>query len=85
MKHMYTNGLADEIRQLPEPFKSAIKRSRQWKLERVQKSNTTACWGTFFPISHTQDVSFTIWCSHEDGYYLNDVFGLQHVFSQRDG
>ncbi|PVH92396.1 hypothetical protein DM02DRAFT_278269 [Periconia macrospinosa] len=81
MKHMYTNGPASEISKFPEPFKTAIQNSRLWKWERSQELLTTGCWATLFPKGDTQDVSFTIWSSHEDGYHLNDVFGLQHAIS----
>jgi hypothetical protein len=77
MRHMYTNAPASNISKLPEPFRTAVQNSRQWKWERSQKElETTACFGTLFPKDFTQDVSFTIWCGANDGYRLNDVFGL---------
>ncbi|KAL4950823.1 hypothetical protein BDW69DRAFT_186967 [Aspergillus filifer] len=76
MKHMFSNAPASSILQLPEPFKTAIKNSQQWKLERNQNLETTSCLASLFPRSMTQDVSFTIWCGHDDGYLLNDFFHM---------
>jgi hypothetical protein len=70
MKHMYSNAPAVIISILPEPFKS----------ERSQNMETTACLASLFPQDDTQDVSFTIWCGHNDGYFLNNVFGVQREY-----
>ncbi|KAL5312937.1 hypothetical protein ACEPPN_019363 [Leptodophora sp. 'Broadleaf-Isolate-01'] len=76
MKEMYTNAPASEISELPEPFRTAVENSRQWKWERSRKMKTTGCLATLFPKDNGQDVSFTIWCGNDDAYYLNDFFGL---------
>ncbi|PMD61954.1 uncharacterized protein K444DRAFT_359424, partial [Hyaloscypha bicolor E] len=81
MKDMYTNALASNISKMPEPFRTAIQNSRLWKWERSQNMERTGCWPILFPKDHTQDVSFTIWCSHNDGYYLTDFFGTQFEIS----
>jgi hypothetical protein len=80
MKHMYSNAPAVIISILPEPFKSAVMNSRLWKWERSQNMETTACLASLFPQDDTQDVSFTIWCGHNDGYFLNNVFGVQREY-----
>jgi hypothetical protein len=77
MKHMYTNAPASDIEKLPEPFKTFIQNSQLWKWERSQGLQTTGCWVTLFPKGDAQDVSFTVWCGHEDGYRLIEAFGLQ--------
>jgi len=78
MKHMYTNGLASNIPKLPEPFRTAVQNSRLWKWERSQKElETTGCLAILFPKDNKQDVSFTMWCSHNDGYRLVQFFGAQ--------
>ncbi|KAH8653945.1 hypothetical protein BGZ60DRAFT_435794 [Tricladium varicosporioides] len=77
MKYMYTNAPARNISKMPEPFKTAIQNSRLWKWERSQNMETTGCWPSLFPKDHTQDVSFTIWCSNENGENLADFFGSQ--------
>jgi len=83
MKDMYTNVPASSISTLPEPFRTAVKNSRLWTWERSQEpeSLTTGCLAALFPKDYRQDVSFTIWCGHDDGYQLIDVFGLQHAMS----
>ncbi|OBT60426.1 hypothetical protein VE03_10328 [Pseudogymnoascus sp. 23342-1-I1] len=75
MKDMYTNALASNISKMPEPFKTAIENSRQWKWERSQGLKTTGCWPSLFPKDNRQDVSFSIWCGNEDGEHLTDFFG----------
>jgi hypothetical protein len=74
MKDMYTNAPASNISKMPEPFRTAIENSRQWKWERG-KGLKTGCWPSLFPKDQTQDVSFTIWCGNEDGERLTDFFG----------
>jgi len=81
MKDMYTNAPASNISKMPEPFRTAVQNSRLWKWERSQGLETTGCWADLFPKDYTQDVSFTIWCGHNNGYRLNDIFGLQHAIS----
>ena len=82
MKYMYTNALASNISKLPEPFKTAVQNSQLWKWERSQQElETTGCLAALFPKNDTQDVSFTIWCGHDNGYHLIDVFGLQRAIS----
>jgi hypothetical protein len=82
MKYMYINAPASNISKLPEPFRTAVQNSQLWKWERSQQElETTGCWATLFPKGDTQDVSFTIWCGHDDGYYLNDAFKLQRAIS----
>jgi len=66
---------------MPEPFRTALKNSQQWKWERSQGVQTTACIATLFPKDFTQDVSFTIWCGYDDGHILTDFFGAQHAIS----
>jgi hypothetical protein len=77
MSHMYSNAPATIVSILPEPFKSAVMNSRLWKWERCQNMETTGCLASLFPKDDTQDVSFTIWCGHNDGYSLNNVFGVR--------
>jgi hypothetical protein len=82
MKYMYTNAPASNISKLPEPFRTAVQSSRLWKWERSQENmETTGCWPSLFPKDRTQDVSFTIWYGHDDGYRLNDIFGQQLAIS----
>lgn len=81
MKHMYTNGPASDISKWPEPYNTYIRNSRLWKWERSQGLETTGCWANVFPKGDTQDVSFTIWCGHEDGYQLNEKFRLHLTLS----
>jgi hypothetical protein len=77
MKDMYTNAPASNITKMPEPFRTAIENSRQWKWERNQGLTTTGCWPSLFPKDQKQDVSFTIWCGNKDGNRLTDFFGGQ--------
>jgi hypothetical protein len=81
MKYMFTNAPASNISKVPEPFRSAVENSRQWKWERSQNLLTTRCFPSLFPKDNTQDVSFTIWCGNEDGYQLTDFFGSELAIS----
>jgi len=81
MKYMFNNALASNISRLPEPFRSAVENSRLWKWERGQGLLTTGCWPSLFPKDYTQDVSFTIWCGHDDGYRLIQFFGSELAIS----
>lgn len=81
MKYMFTNAPASNISKLPEPFRSAVQNSRLWKWERSQGLLTTGCWPSLFPKDHTQDASFTIWCGHDDGFQLNEIFGSELAIS----
>jgi hypothetical protein len=83
MQYMYTNAPANSISELPEPFRTAVESSKLWKWERSQEPplDTTGCLATLFPKDYTQDVSFTIWCGHNDGYRLNHVFGMENAIS----
>lgn len=81
MKYMYTNAPVEIIKRLPEPFKKAVENSRLWKWERSQAMNRTSCLATLFPKDDTQDVSFTIWCGHKDGYDLSKIYGVQRAIS----
>ncbi|KAJ5418099.1 uncharacterized protein N7487_001649 [Penicillium crustosum] len=58
-----------------------VQNSALWKWERSQGHGTTACVATLFPKDETQDVSFTIWVGHNDGYRLNDTYGVKHALS----
>jgi len=77
MKYMCSSAPASYISQFPEPFRTAIQNSRQWKWERSQNVETTECWPSLFPEDNTQDVSLTIWCGNNDGYRLTKFFGSQ--------
>jgi len=77
MKDMYTNAPASNISKMPEPFRTAVQNSKQWKWERSENMETTACWPSLFPKDNRQDVSFTIWCANKDGNRLTDFFGGQ--------
>ncbi|KAH1452267.1 hypothetical protein KXW57_003990 [Aspergillus fumigatus] len=77
MKYMFSNAPASSISHLPEPFRTAVENSQQWRSERSQNLETTSCLASLFPWDMTQDVSFTIWCGHDDGYHLNSVFGMK--------
>jgi len=81
MKHMYTNGPASNISKWPEPFRSAIENGRLWKWERSKRLHSTSTWAVMFPKGDKQDVSFTIWCSHKDGYQLSEELGLELALS----
>jgi hypothetical protein len=81
MKYMYTNALASDISALPEIFSSIIRNSRLWKWERNQGLQCTGTFALLFPKDHTQDVSLTIWCGHDDGYRLIDMFSLKLALS----
>lgn len=81
MKHMFTNAPNTMVMQLPQPFRGAAQNSALWKWERSQGYGTTACVATLFPKDENQDVSFTIWVGHNDGYRLNDIYGVKHALS----
>ncbi|KKK23238.1 hypothetical protein AOCH_004407 [Aspergillus ochraceoroseus] len=81
MKYMFTNAPVDSILVLPEQFKRAIQNSSLWKWERSQQLSTTGCLAVMFPKDDSQDVSFTFWCGHDDGYFLNDLFKVQCALS----
>jgi hypothetical protein len=74
---MYTHAPISFIEKVPEPVRTGIKNSILWKWERSQGLQVTGCLSTMFPKSNQQDVSFSIWCGNEDGYHLNEEFGLQ--------
>lgn len=78
IQYMCTNAPASEISKLPEPFRTAVQNSRLWKWERSQEPEleTTGCLSTLFPKSNAHDVTVTIFCGNNDGYVLNDFFGL---------
>jgi hypothetical protein len=76
-KHMYTSAPVSVVSKLPRQIRNAIENSALWKWERDQGLQVTGCLATLFPKSNQQDVSFTIWCGNEDGYHINEVFGLQ--------
>lgn len=77
MKYMFTNAPASAISTLPEPFKQAVENSRLWKWERSQGLGQTGCLASLFLKDVMQDVSFTIWCGHDEGYHLNSVFRMR--------
>lgn len=79
IKYMCTNALASDISTMPEPFRTYLQNSRLWKWERSQEPElkTTGCLSTLFPESNEHDVTVTLFVGHEDGYSLNDVYGLQ--------
>lgn len=77
MRHMFTNSPSLDISKMPQPFRRAMKNSGLWKWERSQGYTTTACLAFLFPKDATQDVSITIWCGHNDGYRLTDIFGVE--------
>ena len=81
MKHMFTNAPATDIDNLPEPVKTAVQSSRQWKWERSEGLETTACWTSLFPKDDAQDASFSFWCGTDAAYQLNDVFGVRLAIS----
>ena len=81
MKHMFTDAPAHYLAKMPQPFRRALRTSKLWNWERSQGYATTACWSTLFPKDDTQDVSFTIWCGHNEGYRLNDIYGVRHAMS----
>ncbi|OJJ65620.1 hypothetical protein ASPBRDRAFT_49627 [Aspergillus brasiliensis CBS 101740] len=81
MKYMFTNAPVDSILVLPEQFKRAIQNSSLWKWERSRQLSTTGCLAVMFPKDDSQDVSFTFWCGHDDGYFLNDLFKVQCALS----
>ncbi|EGD97885.1 hypothetical protein TESG_05388 [Trichophyton tonsurans CBS 112818] len=81
VKSMFTNALVSTISLLPEPFKTAVENSKLWRWERLRGEKTTGCLATLFSKDETQDVSFTIWCGHDEGYHLNDIFGVQRAIS----
>jgi hypothetical protein len=76
-KYMYTDGPAKYISKLAEPYCTFVQNSRLWKWERSQGLETTGCLATLFPKDRIQDVSVTLWVGHDDGYWLNDMLGLQ--------
>ncbi|KAL2825675.1 hypothetical protein BJY01DRAFT_230104 [Aspergillus pseudoustus] len=76
-KYFFTNAKASDITKFPEPFRTAILNSRRWKWERSQNMEITSCWRTIFPINDAHDVSFSMWCSVDDGYRLNDIFEMK--------
>ncbi|KAF5684261.1 hypothetical protein FGLOB1_14841 [Fusarium globosum] len=79
---MFSDAPAALVEQLlPRPFKGFMKNSEQWKWERAQGYTTTSCVNTLFPMSAGDDVSVTIWVGHDDGYRLNDMFGVDRCFS----
>jgi hypothetical protein len=79
MKYMFSNAPATVISMLPEPLKTAVENSRLWEWERKHNLKETACLASLFPKDVMQDVSFTIWCGHDDGYHLNSVFKMQRA------
>lgn len=81
MKYMFTEAPARGVSTLPEPFKKAIENSRLWQWERKHGLENTGCLASLFPRDVTQDVSFTIWCGHDDGYHLNSVFGMRRAIA----
>jgi len=81
MKYMFGNAPARNISRLPEPFRTVVQNSGLWKWERKQGLPMTGCFTTVFPKDYTQDVSFTLWCGNNDGYHLNDIFGMEKVMS----
>lgn len=81
MKYMYTNAPAQSITRMPHMFQAKVMNSRQWQWERAQGLETTACWAALFPMDDTQDVSFSIWCGHDDGYELINMFGCALALS----
>ncbi|KMP10219.1 hypothetical protein CIRG_09900 [Coccidioides immitis RMSCC 2394] len=81
MKYMFTDAPASNVSTLPEPFRKAIENSRLWQWERQQGMENTGCLASLFPKDVAQDVSFTIWCGHDDGYHLNSVFGMRRAIA----
>ncbi|KAH7303717.1 hypothetical protein B0I35DRAFT_364409 [Stachybotrys elegans] len=77
MQYIFTNGPVTNMSHMPQPFKAAMETSKLRKWEIAQGSSTTSAYSTLFPKDGSQDVSFTIWVGHNDGYLLNDIFGLQ--------
>ncbi|RSL80747.1 hypothetical protein CEP52_017331 [Fusarium oligoseptatum] len=83
---MFSNAPVDLIETLlPRPFREFVKNSEQWKWERSQGYSTTSCVNTLFPLSVGDDVSVTIWVGHNEGYRLNDMFGVTRCFASYTG
>ncbi|KPM45599.1 hypothetical protein AK830_g982 [Neonectria ditissima] len=81
-KDMFAEApITNVMRHLPQPFVKAVQNSQQWKWERSSGFDTTSCLATLFPRSEKDDVSFTIWVGHNDGYRLNNIFGVTSSFS----
>ncbi|PKX94822.1 uncharacterized protein P174DRAFT_510753 [Aspergillus novofumigatus IBT 16806] len=72
MKYIFLNAPASSISHLPEPFRTAVENSQQWRLERSQNLEITLY------------ISFTIWCGHNDGYHLNSVFRMKREITSHD-
>lgn len=81
MKYMYTNALALSIGHMLSLLSTKVSNSHQWKLEREQGLETTACSVALFLEDYAQDVSFNIWCGHDDGYDLINEFGMKLAFA----
>ncbi|PGH19286.1 hypothetical protein AJ80_04039 [Polytolypa hystricis UAMH7299] len=81
VKYMYTNAPTSIIEQLPEPLKTAVQNSKQWRDERRRNSKTTGCLATLFPKDDNQDISLTIWCASKEAYRVNSIYGLELVIS----
>lgn len=79
---MFSNAPVALIEKLlPRPFREFVMNSEQWKWERSQGYSTTSCVNTLFPLSVGDDVSVTIWVGHNEGYQLNDMFGVTRCFA----
>jgi len=74
---MYTNAPALSIQPMLLSLSTKVSNSGLWKIEREQGLETTACLAALFPKDYMQDVSFTVWCSHDEGYDLINEFGME--------
>lgn len=77
VEYVFSNMLASNISEMPEPFRSAVERSALWRRERDEGRERTGCLTTIFPKDEEQDVNFSFFCAHEEGYRLNDIFHLK--------
>lgn len=77
MQDIYTNSPASDIEKVPEPFKTAIQTSQQWKWERDEKMETTGCLTFIFPKNQLHDIGVTTSCANERAWHLIDMFGSQ--------
>lgn len=79
VKFMFSNAPFEIVDTLPDKLKEAVQASSLWREERNQRRSTTGCLASLFPRDAEQDVSFTIWCGHDQGYDLNNFFQLKRT------
>lgn len=65
------------IHKLPEPFKTGIQNSRQWKDEqKIGGLSVTNCLSLYIPEKQNTDTFLVVRMGYLDGFQISDLLGI---------